>query len=108
MNPSEISAVKFDIANRGGSSTGTWYFTAHLPTNGVYSYQSPAQMPLTPGSHIENILRFRPVNPAGGSVNIVVDPQNVVSESNEGNNVASQWVQGQNWTGYPYQAPYVY
>lgn len=108
MNPNEIAAVKFDIGNTGGRATGTWYFTVQLPTSPMYTYQSPAQMSLAPGAHIENILRFRPVNAGGGTVSVYVDQQNMVSESSEGNNTASQWMSAQMWSGYPYQQPYVY
>lgn len=108
MNPNEVAAVKFDIGNSGGRSTGSWYFTVNLPTNPSFTYQSPIQASLAPGAHIENILRFRPVNPGGGNVYVSVDPQNVVSESNENNNAASTWFSAQVWSGYPYQAPYVY
>ena len=108
MNPNEIAAVKFDIGNIGGTSTGLWYFTVQLPTDPMYTYQSPAQMSLAPGGHIENILRFRPMNAGGGQVSVWVDPQNLVRESSEANNNATQWAAAQVWTGYPYQAPYVY
>lgn len=110
FSPDEIAAVKFDIGNSGGRATGSWYFTASLPTNPAYTYQSPVQASLAPGAHIENILRFRPVAMGGGNVFVSVDPQNVVSESSEGNNTASQWMMGGSWNynQYPYSQPYVY
>jgi hypothetical protein len=110
MNPNEVAAVKFDIGNNGGKATGSWYFTVNLPTNPAYTYQSPVQASLSPGSHIENILRFRPVAMGGGNVFVSVDPQNMVGEASEGNNTASQWMQGGSWNynQYPYSAPYVY
>jgi hypothetical protein len=110
ISPDEVAAVKFDIANNGGRATGTWYFTVNLPTNPGHTYQSPAQASLSPGSHIENILRFRPVAQDGGNVYVAVDPQNIVTESSEGNNAASQWMLGGSWNynQYPYAAPYVY
>lgn len=108
MNPNEISAIKFDIANKGHSSTGTWYFSVTLPTNPAYSYQSPAQMSLAPGAHIENILRFRPMNAGGGTAYISIDTSNLVKESNESNNSTSMWMGAPMWSGYPYTAPYVY
>ena len=108
VSPDEISAVKFDIANNGGRATGNWYFNVILPTNPTYTYQSPMQASLTPGSHIENTLRFRPVTQGGGTVLVSVDPQGMVSEASEGNNSASQWISAPAWTGYPYVAPYVY
>ena len=110
MNPNEIAAVKFDIGNNGGRSTGTWSFTVQLPTSPSYTYQSSAQASLAPQAHIENILRFRPMTPGGGNVSVWVDPQGMVSESSEGNNNASLWVNGGSWNynQYPYQAPIIY
>lgn len=90
----EIMAVKFDIGNIGASPTGTWNFTAQLPSSPVHTFVSPAQRSLAPGDHIENTLRFSPVAPGGGMIFISVDPANTVRESNEGNNNASQWVNG--------------
>ena len=96
--------VSFDIANTGSGSTGTWYFQAQLPTSQAYTYFSPAQTALAPGSHITNTLRF--TQAINGSVFISVDPSNGVRESNEGNNTASQYLGG----GYPiqYQNPNPY
>ena len=108
MNPGEIAAVKFDIGNGGGVATGVWNFTVQVPTSPAYTYQSPPQTSLAPGAHIENTLRFRPVSPGGGMVNVLVDPQNLVREQNESNNSASIWMSASGSTGYPYQAPYVY
>lgn len=108
MSPNDIAAVKFDIGNNGGTATGAWHFTVQLPTNPAYTYQSPVQASLAPYGHIENTLRFRPMNTTGGVVNVMVDTGNMVRESSENNNAASLWVNGGNWTGYPYQAPYVY
>jgi len=110
MNPDEITAVKFDIGNNGGKATGNWYFSVQLPTNPAHTYQSPMQASLAPQAHIENILRFRPVNQGGGTVSVWVDTQNMIAESNEGNNNASMWMNGGAWNynQYPYVAPYVY
>lgn len=108
VSPDEISAVKFDIGNTGGKATGNWYFNVVLPTNPTYNYQSPQQMSLAPGAHIENTLRFRPISQGGGTVFVTVDPQSMVSEASESNNSASLWVSAPAWSGYPYMAPYVY
>ncbi len=99
-----MGVVEFDIANIGGSTTGTYTFEVFLPTQSGYTYSSPTQSPLGPEDHIVNTLRFSQAT--GGTVTIVVDPSNVVHESNENNNYASQGVS----SGYPqsYQYPYVY
>ena len=108
INPNEIAAVKFDIGNVGGRATGSWYFTVQLPTSPMYTYQSPVQMSLASGAHIENTLRFRPMNAGGGTITVLVDQNNIVTESSESNNSASTWMNAQMWTGYPYMQPYVY
>lgn len=107
MHAGEIAAVKFDIANYGTASSGSWYFTVQLPVQGSYSYASPIQMNLSPGSHIENILRFGPVNPGGGSISVYVDSTNRVPESNESNNAASTYLNAGSWQ-YQYGTPYVW
>jgi hypothetical protein len=78
----------FDIANIGGTSTGTWYFTAQLPTQTPYTYSSPAQAPLAPGSHIVNTLNF--TQAASGNFYVNVSP--VTGEASTNNNTALQYV----------------
>lgn len=108
----DIAAVKFDIANNGTGSSGAWYFTAQLPTTPAAPYTSPQQRSLAPGDHIENVLRFNQMASGGGTFSVSVDPYNSVSETNESNNYATQWVSG--GYGYypmpyqPYPQPYVY
>ncbi len=88
--------VTFNISNIGGSTAGSYTFTAQLPTMQPYTYVSPAQAPLSPGSYIVNTLRFTQAAP--GNVFIAVDPYNAVSERSETNNTASQFLGG----GYRY------
>ncbi len=114
ISPSETSAVQFEIINKGGTTSGMYYFTAQLPTSQAYTYNSPAQAPLTPGSRMVNTLRFTQVRIGGGSFSVSVDPSNMVYESNESNNYATQFVNAQNWNGYnqypqyPYNPQYPY
>ena len=77
------SAV-FDIANVGGTSSGTYYFTANLPTSSVYTYSSPAQTSLSPGSHIVSTLRFSQAVAGVFTVSITTP------DINQSNNYASQ------------------
>jgi hypothetical protein len=106
VGPEEIAAVQFDIANNGSASTGNYYFSVNLPMQGGYLYQSPIQANLTPGSHVLNTLRFKPLMAGGGTVTVSVDTTYAIGESNEGNNAAALYVNGPTWTGY--YAPYVY
>lgn len=107
MHQDEVVAVKFDISNNGTASTGNWYFTVQLPMQQAYTYASPIQMNLTPGSHIENVLRFKPINSGGGMITVTVDSTYAVRESNEGNNTAGMYANASNWP-YQYTQPYVY
>jgi len=104
--PNDIAAVQFDIGNNGGSSTGTYYFTVQLPMQDGYTYSSPIQMNLAPGSHVVNTLRFKPVQSGGGNIIVNVDTTYAVNESNEGNNSAAMFISTPTWTGS--YAPYVY
>ena len=90
-SPSEIVGVEFDIANIGGSSTGSWYFTATLPTGGPqpFLYTSPPQRSLAPGEHIVNVLRFAP-NMRPSTITVTADPLNYIREANENNNIVAQ------------------
>ena len=77
-------AATFDITNVGGRVSGTYYFTANLPTRSPYTYSSPAQASLSPGSHMQNTLRFSLADGGIFSVSITT------SDANAGNNYASQ------------------
>lgn len=65
VSSNEIAAAQFDISNIGGSTSGTYYFSANLPTIGGYVYNSPAQTPLAPGDHMINTLRWSQSQPTG-------------------------------------------
>ena len=107
------AAVTFDIANIGGTATGIYYFTAQLPTQQMYTYSSPMQASLSPGSHIVNTLRFTQVQQGGGTFSVSLDPSNTVHESNESNNYATQFMSApypmyNNYNYNPYQNPNPY
>ena len=94
----------FDIVNVGGTSSGTYYFTANLPTQSGYTYTSPAQSSLAPGSHIISTLRFSQAASGVFSVSITTP------DSNQSNNYASQSLNAPyynsynyNYNNYPYQ-----
>ena len=101
---SGIATVTFSIANNGGTSSGTYYFTANLPTQSGYTYTSPAQSSLAPGSHIISTLRFSQAASGVFSVSITTP------DSNQSNNYASQSLNAPyynsynyNYNNYPYQ-----
>ena len=88
----------FDIANVGGTSSGTYYFTAQLPTMSGYTYSSPAQSSLAPSAHVVSTLRFSQAVSGVFSVSITT------ADANSGNNYASQTMSG----SYNYNQPYPY
>ncbi len=87
--PGDLVGVEFDIANVGGSPTGTWFFQAHLPTSSAYTYTSANQVSLAPGDHIVNTLRFTMLTPGGGMFTAVADPSNLINDINRTNNEAA-------------------
>lgn len=109
IDASGQGVATFDIANVGGRSSGTYYFTAQLPTASGYMYSSPAQASLAPGAHVANTLRFSGGTPGVVSVSITTP------DSNADNNYASQsvavsytsylpnYLPTQTNYGYPYQ-----
>ncbi len=105
-DPYGNGVVEFDVANVGGSSSGVWYFEVNLPTEYGYVYFSPAQQSLAPGDHIVSMLQFTQLSQYGGIVSIQIDPSNLIQESAEGNNYASQQVGFTYAPQYPY--PYQY
>lgn len=85
VTPGDSSTVRFDIANVGGSASGTYHFTAYLPTADGYTYYSPAQASLNPGDHVVSTLQF--TDSQGGTVTVEVQPSKA---DYSGNNVDSQ------------------
>ena len=81
-----FATVSFDIANNGAASSGAYSFQATLPTRSGYTYYSPIQSSLAPGSHIVSTLRFTQAIP--GAVSVIVDPGSAVNDVNRANNYA--------------------
>ncbi len=78
----------FLVANIGGSPSGSYTFTAYLPTTQGYVYQSQLQYPLSPGDHVVNVLRYS--QGVSGTVTITLQ----ANDANQANNTASQYVYG--------------
>lgn len=99
----ETAAVQFDVANVGSGTSGSYTFTAQLPTSQPYTYQSPVQAPLAAGSHVVNTLRF--TQAVSGTFMVSLN-----GDANTNNNYASQYVnapyQLQYNPGYQYIPPY--
>ena len=83
-------AVRFTIKNIGGSATGAWRFSASIPTQTAYIYESQSQQSLNPGDSIDYTLGFDQANKGSGeTISITANFDHAVSESNADNNSAS-------------------
>ncbi len=85
-------AIKFEIQNVGGKASGPFQFSANLPSYNNSTYQSNTENSLAPGETRQYTIGF--TNPITGNstVSFTVDPNNMVYESNEGNNYASRTI----------------
>ncbi|HQU08034.1 MAG: hypothetical protein B7X04_03360 [Parcubacteria group bacterium 21-54-25] len=83
-------AVKFTITNIGTNVAAPWVFSASLPTQVNYIFNSAIQQALNPGDHIDYVLGFDQANTGvNQTISITVNPKHVVAESNFNNNSAS-------------------
>jgi hypothetical protein len=83
-------AVVFTIKNVGTNATGAWRFSASIPTQTAYIYQSQLQPPLNPGDSIDYTLGFDQANKgANKMISITANFDRTITESNPDNNSAS-------------------
>ena len=83
-------AVKFTIKNVGTNATGSWRFSASIPTQTSYLYLSNPQQSLLPGESIDYTLGFDQSNKgAAQRISISANYDNAVAETTTNNNGAS-------------------
>lgn len=82
--------VIFDVSNIGSRPSGNWYFTYSIPGERVET--SPLQISLNPGNAIRYTLTFEDIQ--SGNTIIAVDPNNLIREVSDSNNIASIFVEG--------------
>ncbi|MBI5405937.1 hypothetical protein HY972_02780 [Candidatus Kaiserbacteria bacterium] len=82
-------AVAFTIKNVGTGATGTWRWSASIPTQTAYIYQSQPQQSLNPGDRIDYTLGFDQANKGAQTISITANFDRAVVESNSNNNSAS-------------------
>ncbi len=83
----ERGAFKFTIVNRGTNVSGRFDFEVELPTTRGYTYNSRTQQSLRPGERIEFVMGFDQAREGDNRrIEISVDPDDDINESNEGNN----------------------
>lgn len=80
-------AAKFTIKNIGTNWTGTWRFSASIPTRTAYVYQSDPQQSLAPGDSIDYIFGFDSANSGTNQmISITANFDHVAADSNPNNN----------------------
>jgi len=83
-------AVRFTIKNIGTNVTGSWRWSASLPTLSGYVYQSAPQQSLAPGDSIEYALGFdQPRVGVDQMISVTANSDHTVAESTSSNNSAS-------------------
>jgi len=83
----ERGGVKFTIANRGTNVSGRFDFEVELPTTRGYTYNAKTQQSLRPGERIEYVMGFDQTREGDNRrIEITVDQDDDVNESNESNN----------------------
>lgn len=81
------TAVRFTIKNVGTNTAGPWRFSASIPTESAYIYQSQLQQSLAPGDSIDYTLGFDQATPgADKMISITANFDHAVTESNPNNN----------------------
>ncbi len=83
-------AVKFTIKNIGTNVTGSWRFSAIIPTQSLYNFQSTFQQSLAPGESIDYTLGFdQAIAGYGKMISVTSNFDHAVTESNFNNNSTS-------------------
>lgn len=83
-------AVNFTIKNTGTNNTGQWRFSASIPTQSAYIFQSQPQQSLAPGDSIDYTLGFdQATYGTNKSISITANFDNAVSESTTLDNTTS-------------------
>ena len=83
-------AVVFTIKNIGTNVAGSWRWSASIPTQTSYLYQSLPQQALNPGDSIEYTLGFDQANKGSGQmISVTANFDRAVAESDANNNSAS-------------------
>lgn len=83
-------AIKFTIKNIGSNWTGTWRFSASIPTRTSSHFESDPQQSLAPGESIDYILGFDRASTGSGQViSITANFDRAVADSNTSNDSAS-------------------
>ncbi len=91
IDEDDTAAVRFVVTNDGGTSTGSWRFEIdNLPYTRDDSYRSGYYSSLAPGQSIEIVVEFEGIDRGTYSLQLDVDSDDDVTESDERNNDKSK------------------
>jgi hypothetical protein len=83
-------AVRFAITNQGTAVAASWRFSASIPTQSAYVFQSAPQQPLGPGDSIEYVLGFDQATAGADKlISITANSDSAFAETTRDNNSAS-------------------
>jgi len=83
-------AISFTVRNIGTNVSGAWRFSASIPTQTAFIYQSQPQQSLNPGDSIDYVLGFDQANRGTNqTISVTANFDRTVVESNTNNNSAS-------------------
>jgi hypothetical protein len=83
-------AVKFTIKNIGTNVAGAWRFSASIPTQTAYIFQSQPQQILNPGDSIDYTLGFDQANRGSNqTISVTANFDHAIAEITVNNNSAS-------------------
>lgn len=86
-------AVKFTVENVGTNVAGAWHFSASIPTQSAFIFNSPIQQSLNPGDRIDYTLGFDQATAGSNKmISITANFDRAIGESNTNNNSASAQV----------------
>ncbi len=92
MNANERAAIRFEVINVGGRSSGTWTFSMLMPiTAGKDVYSSPVERSLNSGEKMEFTIGFDNIRGGRQSATVSVDEGGLVSESRKDNNAGTAY-----------------
>ena len=81
-------AIRFTVKNIGTNWSGTWSFSASIPTFPAYTFHSPVQQSLAPGDSIDYTLGFdRAITGPNQTISVTIDAG--AADSNTNNNSVS-------------------
>lgn len=90
VSTDDVAAIRFNVTNIGGKSTGTWKFEANnVPYSEEKLFESSRQTSLLPNETREIIVKFDRPDVGRYDIKVEIDPRNEIKEDSVRNNYDS-------------------